>query len=325
MKRRRIQNRVAESGFTLPVFSLFALCLWRPWRYAALPVDGIVMQLPTLSLLLLSCYVLMEWCNRRQIIRIRSRLTTSMFIVGASVLANSRFVTDEASCHSIVMLPSAAAGLALALGVVCCLFFLTSAYDRREPVLQMLHASFFLSAASLFCLPLLCLWPVMLFCMVAYMRVFSVRVLSSSVMGALLPWLFMSIWWLYSGALSSDSFSSVFSDAGMFVFPQRALLINYMVLSVLGLVSLIHFFMTSYDDKIRVRMIFYAIVMFWVALQAVMIVFTPCMPVLMPALWLVSCPLMAHHYALSSSRWTTFWFLLAMLSLLAGSFNVMES
>jgi len=94
---------------------------------------------------------------------------------------------------------------------------------------------------------------------------------------------------------------------------QIVKLSNVCVLSLLCIVSIIHYLRTNYDDKIRVRMILYIYVIQTLMLMAYLVLQPAQYETTMALLVASACPLIAHYIALSKGILNTIFFILSLL------------
>ena len=99
-------------------------------------------------------------------------------------------------------------------------------------------------------------------------------------------------------------------------------MISAVVLLLFSIPAFIHFFHTAYNDKIRIRMLFYCITTQQVLLTAALVGLPQYYHDIMPIYVVNTALLMAHYYALARARWFPAWFNLSALLLSAlGIYN----
>lgn len=139
-------------------------------------------------------------------------------------------------------------------------------------------------------------------------------------MGLICPYWFSLLWFGLTGEM--DWYSAHFMALADFYEPLDLSLwtvhqlVSFLFIILLTLISAVHFFNTSYKDKIRTRMIF--------EMLLVIAVFTAVLMVLQPSLYdpfvriliISASPLVGHYLALSESRLSNITFIGMLLCVL---------
>ena len=303
MRRNRLQNQIAGSVFTLPVCAVIAVLVW--W----MPLGQYSLDYAIgLGLTILIAYVLLEINNTFHLIRVRSRMVASTWVVCAASIA-SLHIWHE--------------GTIVALCVGIAHFFLFNTYEKREPVNASFHAGLFLGIGLLF-LP----WTVvflLLFLLhqAVYLRSLTFRCFFATLLGGIFPAMVVMI-----PSVIQDDFSRWHDWYALLtnvvpVKPENYLVLtlqqalSWLLPSLLILLGGIHYLCTSYNDKISVRMVLYI----FVTHTLFVLVFTALQPqyleVLLPLLLVCGSVLIAHFFALTRSWFTNFLFILSLLCFIA--------
>lgn len=303
MRRDRLQNRVAGSVFTLPVCAVIAVLVW--W----LPLGQYRIDYAIgLGLAIFIAYVLLETNNRFQLIRVRSRMVASVWIVSAAAISSLHIWH-----HGTI------AALCLAIAH----FFLFNTFEKRQPVNESFHAGLFLGIGTLFVPWMVVMFPLFLLHQAVYLRSMSFRCLFATMVGVLLPAMVVSV-----PMVIMDDYTRLTDWYGMLCSLTPVVQDNYLGLSLqqsiswllpalLILLGGIHYLCTSYNDKIMVRMLLYI----FVTDSLVVLAFTGLQPqhieVLLPAMLVCGSALIAHFFALTKSWFTNSLFILALLLYMA--------
>lgn len=302
MRRDRLQNRVSGSMFTLPACAVVALGAWYATHRGALaePLTWV-----GLALLTLITSILVEMNNRNQLIRVRSRMVSSVWLVMlAAIPAMQTF--------SPLMLVTAALALAY--------FLLFRTYQAKGIETTTFHYAVMIGLASVFVPKLIVCMPLFLWHQTVFLRSMTLRAFCASLVGALFPFLPFAAW------------AAITEDASFFVdwyaslcrwqpLTQQA----YLSLSVqqvaswglptlLTLFGFIHYLSTSNDDKIQVRMFLYIICVQWFVLQTCVCLQPRYVELFMPLLAVTGAPLVAHFFALTHSWLTNALFVLSVIA-----------
>ena len=289
---KQIQNRVAESRIALPTTAVYALIVW---LMAGLIGSNLWIQLCCTTL---ATYLMVELNNQNALIRIYSRMVSCAFMV--------------LSCAGCFLFPSMKA----ALGLVCFTAFLllfVKTYQNRRSSGTTLCAFAMLGLASLIHVHVLFFVPLFWGFMIFKIQTFSLRTLTASFLGILLPYWFIAPYLAWTGdftpllehldqlgwGTSSYDYSTMSSGELLF----------YALLLIVIITGTVHYLRTRYKDKIRTRMLFDCfLITAWVA--AILVVLQPQhTTLLIPMLIACVSTLIGHFLALTNTRWTNigFW------------------
>ena len=297
MYSHTLRYRIATGSFTLPVVALITLLAWiTPARFADSSLWG------GLGMVGVTAYLLTELNNRNALLRVRSRMVSSTFLLAMAACP---------TLHNFS--PSLVPMTCMALSY----FMLFDSYQRIKAEGYIFHAFLFASVGSLTFPPFL-ICPLLYYVsMIFQLRNFTWRTFMAGILGLAVPY------WIYAAfAIWHNRLDTAFlylldwaklplPDYSSVTLPQW---VTGGTLTVLSAAALIHFFHTAYNDKIRVRMFFYCIVTQELALMAGLILLPQYFTEILPILILNSAPLLAHHLTLLRGRWGEWWFYLALLS-----------
>lgn len=304
---KRLQNRVAQSRWALPVTTVYALvvCL-----AGGLVTEGLWLQL---ALLLVSTMMMVELNNHYSLIRIFSRMVSCPFMV-LTAMAVFLFKSQDVCL--------------VQLSVIAFLLLVLRAYQAPSATGWVFYAFCALGVGSAVFPQLLLFVPLLWILMAVYVQCFNARTLVASLLGLLVPYWFVAAWFLYVGDFSylGAHLLSVFRfdfPFGISVIDIPRMLMFVFVL-VLAFIGSVHFVMFSYQDRIRIRMHYE---MFMV-LDAACLLFAIVQPrhfdMLLGMAIVFTSPLIGHFLALSHSRASNMTFLLLVAATLAiTSFNLL--
>ena len=303
MRKGRLQNKVSGSMFTLPVAAVIAALLW--WMPAG------HYELSTgigIALAAIVAYVLLETNNKNMLIRVRSRMVSSCWVFFAAVIA---------SMHPFSF------GLLSSLFLSISYYLLFKTYQQQDPVRYSFHAALMLGVSACLVPHVIAFVVLFIWHQMVFLRSMTFRALFAILIGSLFPFL---LWGGY--CLFVDDYSMLLDWVGRLISYDRIQPSNYTALtiqaiaswllpSLLILIGCVHYLFTSYNDKIQVRMMLYIYVVQFLAIE----IFVGLQPAhcvtWLPLLLVSGVPLLAHFYALTSSWFTNFLFVLSAL-LLAG-------
>lgn len=300
MKERTFRNRVVESSLTLPFMAIITILLWTLG-----PVQEVVAW-GTLALVSITTYTIVEWNNQCQLLRVRSRMNSVVFL---ALTAISPTLLDG--------------GLALfpALCLLGCYFVLFKSSDTYQPQGHLFHGFLFLATGSIVYPPLLLLAPTLLISYNTQLRVLTFKPFLASLLGLALPY------WFYAAVVVAlnniGNFSAtaqqrlealgivaptqpLWTEYISFALPDYTLLSSWQW-SVLGLflllsiISTSHYLHNSYYDKIRTRQYFNTMLLQFVPILAVVFWYPQDARYTLPLFTINVTPFAAHYFAQSRS------------------------
>lgn len=299
MRRARFQNKVAASGLALPAVAVMATLLWlthgTPDRLllGGWAVCGLI------------TYLIVEINNANALIRIRTRLTATLYLAGMGAM----WFLQPFQAASVT---------ALCLAGSYLLLFRT--YQQPRPIDRTFHAFLLLGVGSLWFPQMLFLAPFYYWYMGTFLRCLSFRAFWAGLVGLLLPYWFWAGASLFTGRFEAlveharelVSWSPIGLDG--FLKLDAPLLAAWALTSLLGVVSVVHYLHTDYNDKIRVRMLFYTLILQELVLEAFLLLQPQHARVLLALLHLNTCFLSSHYFALTSSRLSNAFFIITLFA-----------
>lgn len=267
-----------------------------------------------LAVALFAGYLLMEWNNRSALLRVRSRMVSVTYLVLTTACT---FLHDSA--------------LSLLPGVLLLLSYhaLSASYQKSRSEGEIFHAFLFMSAGSLVFPPLLLSLPLFFVSMQMQLRSLTWRTFFAGLFGLAVPYWFWVAWAVWHNRLDT-AFGSMPVFAVAAGLPDYGLLDAARIASaalvvLLVLLSLLHILRTSYNDKIRTRMIFYAVMVQEVLYLALLAVCPQWFDTLFALLLANSAPLLGHYFTLARGRFMNRWFVVCLLSVaVLGAANYFE-
>lgn len=254
-----------------------------------------------LAITFLTAYLIMELNNRNALLRIRSRMMSTTFLFMTLVCPTLHYWSLDT------------------LTVVCLIaayFALFSSYQKFRCEGYIFHAFLFASVASMVFPPMLVLALAFYVSMLFQLRNFNWRTFMAGIFGLALPY------WAYAAyAIWNNQLDTAFLYLNKWFTPvmpdYSSLSLNRWVtagaVAFWAMLSLIHFFRTAYNDKIRTRMLSYVIVTVEFALAALLIVLPNNFETTMRLFTANTSLLIAHYFALGKGRFFNAWFYLTIL------------
>ena len=314
---KRPQNIIAEGGLTLPVAALFGIVVWL--------LAGLVQQQlwAQLACYVATVYVLVELTNQNALLRVRSRMVSSTFIV--------------LSCAACFLLPQMTCGIVqFCFAVAFLLLFQT--YQTSHSIGRTFYAFTAIGLASIAFVQVLWYVPVLWILMATQLQSLNWRTWLASLLGLAMPYWFALLWFLLPFNLSdewttnltplADHFSQLADitfQFSIFNFQFLPALLVFVLTIILAAIGIAHFWQYSFEDKIRIRLLYG----FFTAMTAITVLFILVQPqhfdVLMRLLTLCASPLIAHVLTFTSSRLSNILFFVALaLAVALTVFNLLE-
>lgn len=240
MPIRRLQNKIAESRWALPLTAVYGIvvCLMLGAVGQKMWVQAAILALSTL--------LMVELNNANALIRIYSRMVSCSFLV-LTLMASFLF-------------PSVGGGVVGLCFVVFYVFFL-HAYQDRLAVMPIFTAFLALGIASFFFVKILYFVPLLWLLMAVRLQAFSARTFFASLLGLLTPYWLLSVYFFIKNDF--DAPLRHFQRLTQFDFPSlnHILLADNQIVTAIFLISLavtgiVHFVRQRSRDKLRTQMIY---------------------------------------------------------------------
>ena len=289
---KRLQNRIAEGGKTLPTAAAFGVLVW-------LAIGLVQRQLwPQLACFVASVYLMVELTNQNALLRTRSRMVSSSFIL--------------LSCQSCILFPQLT-GAVVQLCFVVAFILLFQTYQDQQSTGRVFYAFVVVGLSSLFFVHTLWYVPALWVLMATQLQSLSVRTWLASLIGLATPYWLALLWlmvpwgvgptqWSLSLQPLADHFGEL-ADIRYALPPyplERGILLLFALVLAAG--GIMHFWSRSFEDKIRIRLLYG----FFITLTALTVLFILAQPqhydVLMRVLAVCASPLIAHVFTFTSSR-----------------------
>jgi len=294
---KRLQNKISESRFTLPVTTALTLAMWL--------LGGLFEKnsYEWIMLLGVSTYLMVELNNRNALIRTYSRMVSCSFLVLTTAAA---FTFNQPGT------------LRVQLCMILAYSVLLSGYQDKRAFGKVFYAFLFLGVASLSFIQILFFVPVLWVLMAANLMMFSPRTIPASLLGIITPYWFLAAYFILTDSLDvfvrNVAEIADFAPLCRFDGVETHQLITFCYVSALSLLGTIHFLRNSYKDKIRTRMIYEMLI----AMNAATFVFIILQPQyiepLLGLLIITAGTLTAHFLALTRTRITNIVFCLIVFS-----------
>lgn len=289
---------------TLPAAALFGLMVWL--------LEGLVQRELWLQfgLFVLSVYLLVELSNQNALLRVRSRMVSSTFIM--------------LSCAACFLLPDMRGAL-LQLCIVVAFLMSFQAYQNPQAVGDVYFAFVSIGVGSMAFVQLLWYVPLLWLLLSTQLQAMSWRTWLASLLGLVTPYWFAMVWLLYQQDFSLAV--THFSALGQFGFSLQQLTLSrilvFAFLVILSAAGVIHFWSYSFEEKIRIRLIYG----FLTSLLSFTLLFIVLQPQHYDALLRIAVvcasPLIAHVFTFTASRISNIlFFVTAGLAVVIAAFSL---
>lgn len=306
--RLEFQKNIASGQFTLPLVSIIAFLVWvllpvtdagvidyeqhGIWQLLpALLMEGRIAMCLAIGLSALTVYLIAELTNSNVLLRISSRMLSSIFA----------FFTGIILCLHLVL-----PGHVVVVFSVLSYFTLFATYQSPSPMLTFV-TYLLLSTASLF-FPKLLLFMPLYWGIQIYLRSFSFRCLVSSLLGVLVPY-----WILFAVCIFVENdvnrFVELFLNAIDIKLPQYTsltlqdwLIFAYVV--TFFLFGLVDFVINSFLDKTRTRILYNVITSHCMFLIVFILLQPQFFHTLLPMLLVDSALLGGHFISLTYNKFS---------------------
>jgi hypothetical protein len=303
---KRLQNRIAQSRWALPITIIYGLvvCL-------TVELMGYGQRM-TFALLLVATLMMAELNNGYSLIRIYSRMVSCSFMV----MITMSLTLFESVTVAVVM-----------VAFIAFLLLIFRAYQNPGAVGWVFYAFVALGISSIVFSKSLLFVPVLWVIMAVNVLCFSPRTLIASLLGIITPYWFVAAWLIYQGNISylGTHFLSALQFGTPFQFSILNIhqLLTFAFVLVLAVIGAVHFFLYSYQDRIRIRLMYET----FVVLDACAVIFAILQPQYFDEMLgmsiVTTATLIGHFLALTHSRLSNItMFVLAGVTLALTIFNL---
>ena len=290
---KRLQNRISEGRYTLPVVALYAVIIWL--------VCGLIHEQWWIQFacFIVSTYLVIELNNSNMLIRIYSKMVSSSFLV-----------LTTAACFMFGEIR----------GTICQMLMIASylmmfrTYQDSEASGSAYYAFLCIGLASMANAQVLIYIPVLWILMAALLRSMSLRTFGASLFGIITPYWMIGAYYIYNGSAGRlfERITEQLTVQEWFDYSQLTMqqVIMLAFVSILAMTGSIHYVNTHFYDKIRTRMIFYGFISMSLLSLLVAIAIPQWYDMAMRMLIVHTSPLIAHFFALTKTRITNIAFCL---------------
>ena len=304
--KKLLQSKVAGSRLALPFVSVYAVIIWLLY---GLSDEDWWLQF---ACFVVTSYLMLLINNVNALIRIYSRMVSCAFLA--------------LFCAACFLMPSVK-GAIMQTCVVASWLILFQSYQDKESSGTTYYAFLFIGLASMAYVHVLFFVPFLWLMMATNLLSLSWRTWGASLLGLLTPYWFGCSWLVYKNdfTLLTSHFASLASFQTPFHYSGISIgeIAVFVLLVICTVTSIIHYIRKSYNDKIRIRMLFGFFI--WTDLFATL--FLLLQPqhsdMLFRFIIISTAPLIGHFLALTSTRITNIaFYVLSLITLLITAYQL---
>lgn len=302
MRQKGFRHNITQSLAILPLVGLLAAVVWMLPDVRSLQLGG------GLLVTFVMAYLVIECNNRYQLLRVRSRMNSVVFLALMAAFPGSHLL----GWH-----------LAPAAALLAAYFVLFRVYGQTRTQGTLFHVTLLLSLGCLVFPPLVLVIPFALFVAAVQLRALRPAAFGAAVLGWLLPyWIYAAILLALHGfdwTLLLAYYADVLPQLPKFdyVAVNPLTWVSYAAVIVPGLIGTAHFYSTSYNDKIRTRQFLYSLTVLQIPVLLLTALYPEQSSTLLPLLVAVYAPMISHHLTLARGRMADFWFVCCTLAVAA--------
>lgn len=243
------------------------------------------------ALLFVSVMMMVELNNSNALIRIYSRMVSCSFLV-MTTMSLFLFQTVDVAVVQITF--------------IAFLLLMLRSYQEPNATGLTFYAFCALGIASIVFPQILLFLPPLWIVMATYIQNFSPRTFLSSIIGVIAPYWFVTAWLIYTGkyAWLGTHFISILQFGTPFYLVDVKLQewLTFALVLLCAIIGSIHFLMYSYQDRIRIRLIYEM----FIVLDGLTMFFALIQPqhfdCLLGMAIVLTAPIIGHWLALTSSK-----------------------
>lgn len=306
LKKKRTQNQIAESRFTLPIAATLIALIWVA---VGLLVSNIWAQF---AFTIISTFLMVELNNRNALMRTYSRMVSCSFLV----------LITMAGLPTLTL-----KGCIVTMCYIAFYLIAWNTYQDKRSVGWTFYAYLCIGLASTIFIQILYLLPFLWLLMIAFTNSLSVKNICASILGLITPYWFSAGFYIFKGNFQSfiAHFNELMDLTSLFDYSQLTdhLVISYSFIFIIAIIGIIHFLRSSYADKIRTRMIYESLIVMDLVSIALMVLL-PNHAYEWGGICIVNtAPLVAHFITFTHTKLTNITFVtMSIIAILITLYNI---
>lgn len=306
LRKKRLQNKIAASRFSLPITATLAALVWVA---VGLMVGNIWIEF---AFTIISTLLMVELNNRNALMRTYSRMVSCSFLV---------LVTMATLPYPQLK------GSIVTMCFIAFYLILWNGYQDHRSTGWTFYAFFCIGLASTVFIQVGYYVPFLWLLMRFFTNSFSVRTFLASILGIIVPYWFTAGYYLYTDNIQGliDHFAEFVNYLDLFDYSQFTdhQVINIAYILLLGIIGMVHFMRTSYADKIRTRMIYESFILIDFVSLAFLILQPQHHSELSGIMIVNTAPLIAHFITFTKGKATNIAFIaMLVLTLVIMLYNI---
>nr|MBP7472929.1 hypothetical protein [Prevotella sp.] len=297
--KKKLQNKIAESRFALPISVLYGILI--------LGVTDVRVMTHWFQFICIcvATYLMAILNKNNALIRIFTNMVSSFFLV---LVVMSNFLLSD---YKIGI---------FAICVISFLLVFFNSYQQRNASGVIFYAFTCLGIASVIWIQILYFVPILWILMGNNLQNFSIRTFFSSLLGLMVLYWLIAGYYVYNNDLPTllYHFVSITNIGKTFDYSNITNhdAISFLFVILLFITGTIHFFRHSFNDKIRVRLLFES----FITIDISSIILIALIPIHFNFLFMIliinTVPLIAHYVTLTHTKVTNISFIIILLTIL---------
>ena len=306
LRKKRFQNKVATSRYALPITATLAALVWVA---VGLLMDNIWVEF---AFTIISTLLMVELNNHNALMRTYSRMVSCSFLVLLTM--------------AILPTPS----LKSSITTMCFIAFyliIWNCYQDKYSAGWTFYAFCCIGLASMVFIQIGYFMPLLWIMMLVFTLSFSIRTFLASLLGIITPYWFSAGYYVLADNINGliQHFTEFINYKELFDYSMvtEHQVVNFSFITLISILSTIHFIRNSYADKIRTRMIYESLIMMTLTCIAFIILQPQHYQELMGILIVCVSPLVAHFITFTKGKIANITFItLLIMTVLILLFNL---
>lgn len=311
-KKKRFQNKIAESRFSLVVTAFLCTCIWL-LSGMLVPTSGwdlnSMVQAPlsspilvTLPCLALSTYLIVELNNSNSLIRIYSRMVSCTFLV-MMTMATFQYTSIR--------------GAVIALCTAFTYVMLFHCYQSSQSAGRVYYAFLSVGVASIFCIQVVAFIPILWILTATKLYAMNIKSFLASLFGLLTPYWFLGTYAIATGQQERlvNHFTEIATFAPLFDYSMLSLqqIVTGAFIVLCAIIGITHYLRTRQRDRIRTQMLYEIFIIADIFAIALIALQPQHYEPLLGIVVINTAPIFAHFIALTQTKWTNILTIVLML------------
>jgi hypothetical protein len=293
IKRKRFQNRIAESRWSALATGVISLVIWMAAGLMTLKPDYLV----AFVCLAMTSVMMGQLNSVNALIRIYSRMIMCSFLV--------------ITCIATFLFSDIRTALVSLCSAIFYIFLFHCYQDKNSPG-YIYYAYLAIGLASVFWVQILFFLPVLWVVTSTNILALNFRNFIASLLGVLTPYWFLLAWYAYTYDMQAfaDHFTDIakFGNVADYTILTSHQVITFAFIVLITITGMIHYANTAHKDNIRTRMFYETFITVDVLALTFVILQPQHFAFLYSIMAINTAPLIGHFIALTKTKWTNAYF-----------------